>query len=59
MYNEYTFLIPPNYEQFDDLSKAYEQNLKRTMGEGRARVLGGKQTVPQISAALYRSFISQ
>ena len=59
MYSEYTFLIPPNYEQLDDLSKAYEQKLKQAMGKGMARVLDGEQTVPQISEELYRDFISQ
>ena len=35
MYGEYDFLIPPNYEQFDGLSKAYEIRLKQLMSCGK------------------------
>lgn len=58
MYGEYTFMIPPNYESFDSLSKEYETNLKQAMGEGRARVLKGNKAVSDISENLLSTFLT-
>lgn len=44
MYEEYTFLVPPNYEQFDRLSKEYESKLKQLMLEGRESVVKNNKT---------------
>ncbi len=41
MYDEYTFLIAPVFDEFDAMSKAYETELKQLMRDGRASVLGG------------------
>lgn len=58
MYQEYTFLVPPNYLEFDRLSKEYEVNIKQSMSEGRERVLRDKKGIPVISEELYRSFVN-
>jgi multiple sugar transport system substrate-binding protein len=56
MYGEYTFLIPPNYEKFDGLSKEYEIKIKQSMLEGRARISRDHKAVSVISEELYRAF---
>lgn len=58
MYKEYAFLIPPNYEQFDSLSKAYESELKRLMMEGRQSVIQGNKTPTMVSEELYGNFVN-
>lgn len=57
MYAEYTFLIPPNYDRLDELSKAYETRFKQAALEGRAIVLRENQAASVISEHLYRAFI--
>lgn len=57
MYEEYTFMIPPNYEKFDELSKAYETKIKQAMIEGRRMVLQDHQTASVISEELYQAFV--
>ena len=59
MYGEYDFLIPPNFEKFDDLNKQYEQKIKQFMSEGRTRVLRNNKTEAMIGEELYRAFINQ
>ncbi len=56
MYEEYTFLIPPNYENFDALSKEYEIKIKNAMMEGRAGVSRDHQAVSLISEEIYQTF---
>lgn len=58
MYEEYTFLVPPNYEKLDGISKEYEIKVKQSMLEGRARALRKKETASAISEELYQHFIS-
>ncbi len=58
MYGEYTFMIPPNYESFDSLSKGYEINLKQAMKEGRKRVLKGNKILTDISENLLTTFLT-
>lgn len=58
MYNEYTFIIPPNYYSFERLSKEYEINLKQAMGEGRVRVLKKNKAVSDISENLLNTFLT-
>lgn len=58
MYSEYTFLIPPDYDSFDKLTKAYESKFKQAALEGRALVLRDDQAASAISQNLYRTFIS-
>lgn len=58
MYREYAFMIPPNYYQFDKLSKEYEVNIKQTMRDGRARVSKGNKAVPDVNESLFRAFLS-
>jgi len=57
MYAEYAFLIPPNYDSLDELSKAYETKFKQAALEGRAIVLRENQEASIISENLYRTFI--
>ena len=56
MYEEYIFLVPPNYLEFDRLSKEYEKKIKQSILKGKKRVLGDKKGIPVISEELYRSF---
>ena len=58
MYGEYDFLIPPNFEKFDDLSKQYEQKIKQLMSEGRAKVLRNNTTEAMIGEELYKAFLN-
>jgi len=57
MYGEYTFLIPPKYEQFDRLSKEYELKLKQLMLEGRMSVIQGNKAPSIVSDELYGVFV--
>ncbi len=41
MYNTYTFVVAPNYEQYDAMSKDYETTIKQAMRDGRTQVLSG------------------
>lgn len=58
MYEEYTFLIPPNYEQFDSLSRAYEFRLKQLMLAGRKSVIQENKTPSAVSEELYGVFVN-
>ncbi|HHT48243.1 MAG TPA: extracellular solute-binding protein [Firmicutes bacterium] len=58
MYEEYTFMIPPNYEQFDRLSKEYELRLKQLMLTGRKSVLQDNKAPSIVSEELYSAFIN-
>lgn len=58
MYEEYTFLVPPNYVEFDSLSKDYEIKIKQSMLEGRERVIRDNKGIPVISEKLYQSFVN-
>ncbi len=58
MYEEYAFLVPPNFEKFDGLSKEYESKIKQLMIEGRARVLRDNSTASVVSEDLYRVFVN-
>lgn len=58
MYEEYTFLVPPNYVEFDRLSKEYEYKIKQTMLEGRERVIRDIKGISVINEELYRSFVN-
>ncbi|HHU51456.1 MAG TPA: extracellular solute-binding protein [Firmicutes bacterium] len=58
MYKEYTFLVPPNYEQLDRLSKEYEIKLEQIMLEGRKRVLQDNKALSIVSEELYQDFVN-
>lgn len=58
MYQEYTFLIPPNYEQYDSLSKTYEIRLKQLMSVGRKSVIQEKKAPSVVSEELYGVFVN-
>ncbi len=58
MYGEYTFVVPPNYEQLDRLSKEYETKLKQIMSEGRKSVLKGQKALSVVSEELYQDFVN-
>ena len=58
MYREYTFLIPPNYEQYDSLSKTYEIRLKQMMSVGRNRVIQEKKAPSVVGEELYGVFVN-
>lgn len=58
MYEEYAFLVPPNYEQFDRLSKEYEIKLKQLMLEGRKSVIQDNKTPSIVSEELYSVFVN-
>jgi multiple sugar transport system substrate-binding protein len=58
MYGEYDFLIPPNYEQFDGLSKAYEIRLKQLMSLGRKSVIQDNKAPSIVGEELYGVFIN-
>lgn len=59
MYGEYTFLVPPNYEHFDSLSKEYEIMVKHIMLEGRKRFLKEHNALSVLSEALYQDFVNR
>ena len=44
MFREYDFIMAPNYEQYDALSKDYETSIKQSMRDARALVLAGYDT---------------
>ena len=58
MYGEYTFLVPPNFEKFDSLSKQYEKKIKQSMLDGRTKVLRNNIKASIISEELYRYFFN-
>lgn len=58
IYREYTFLVPPNYEELDRLSKEYEIKLEQLMLEGRKSVLQDNKAVPIVSEELYQDFVN-
>lgn len=60
MYSAYDFLIPPNYDSFDELTKTYNARFKQAALEGRTLVLRRDQKVSimSINQDLYRAFIS-
>lgn len=60
MYGAYDFLIPPNYDSFDELTKTYEAQFKQAALEGKTLVLRDdqKSSVKAISQDLYRAFVS-
>ena len=39
MFNEYDFIMAPNYDQYDAMSKVFESSLKQAMRDGRETVL--------------------
>lgn len=59
MYREYSFLIPPNYEQFDSLSKAYEFKLKQLMLAGRKSVIQNNKAPSVVGGELYEVFVNR
>ncbi|NLC53727.1 MAG: extracellular solute-binding protein [Firmicutes bacterium] len=58
MYREYTFLVPPNYEQLDSLSRDYEKRLKQIMLEGRQRVRKEHKALSVVNEELYQDFVN-
>ena len=57
MYREYTFLVPPNNDHLDRLSKEYERKVKQIMSEGRKNVLQENKALAIISEELYQDFV--
>src|SRR5690554_4611832 len=58
MYKEYTFLVPPNYEKVDRLSKEYETKMKQLMVAGRKSVLEDNKSLAIVSEELYRASVN-
>jgi len=58
MYKEYTFLVPPNYEKVDRLSKEYETKMKQLMVAGRKSVLEDNKSLAIVSEELYRALVN-
>lgn len=58
MYQEYTFLIPPNYVELDRLNKEYEMKIKQFMSNGREKVLRDHRGISVLNEELYRLFIN-
>lgn len=58
MYREYTFLVPPNYEQLDRLSKEYETKVKQIMLKGRESILKENKALFVVSEELYQDFVN-
>jgi len=56
MYDEYSFIVAPNYEQYDTMSKAFESAFKQSMREARERVDGGEE-IDAVTGALYSVFM--
>ncbi len=56
MYNEYDFMVAPNYDAFDAISKEYEARLKQTLRDGRAQILTGGDA-GELSAAMLMEMV--
>lgn len=57
MYNEYDFMVAPNYDDFDAVSKDFEARLKQSLRDGRAQVAAGGDS-DELSAALFDEMVS-
>ena len=55
MYGEYTFMVAPNHDSFDALSKEYETGFKQILRDGRQQVLDGSDA-GGVSDALFAEF---
>ncbi len=58
MYKDYTFLVPPNYENFDALSKEYETKIKEAMLAGKDEYLATDQSINDLNADIYQKFLN-
>ena len=56
MYDEYSFITAPNYEQFDAMSKAFETAFKQAMRTAREQTDAGGE-ISGVTATLYSTFM--
>ncbi len=57
MYGNYTFLVPPNYENFDAWSKEYETKIKEAMFTGKDKYSATNQNINDLNEDIYRNFL--
>jgi multiple sugar transport system substrate-binding protein len=56
MYEEYTFIVSPNFSGFTDLTNTYEKQIREAMREGRQQVESGID-MNSVSGEMYKLFI--
>lgn len=56
MYEEYTFIVSPNFAGFSDLSNAYEKDIRQAMREGRQQVQSGSD-MGSVNEEMFSAFI--
>ena len=56
MYREYEFIVAPNYEQFDAISKEYEAACKQALRDAHEQLAEGGDA-QAVSGALYEGFM--
>ncbi len=52
MHKTYTFLIPPNYDSFDALSRAYDKNIDAALAQAREEYLAGDRSESALNAIM-------
>lgn len=56
IYEQYDFIVAPNLENLDGITRAYEAAIKQAMREGRERIAAGEDAA-KVSAELFEAFV--
>ncbi|MDR2619293.1 MAG: extracellular solute-binding protein [Treponema sp.] len=56
IYEDYDFVVPPNIDGIDDMTRSYETAVKEAMREGRRRAAAGEDA-EDVSGELFSAFV--